>query len=53
MVLSKKNINDLFHCIAAEVQAEWGMSGLADTMYEEFARECAARYIEQTGDANE
>lgn len=39
--------SDLFHECAEEIQEEWGMSGLAGDLYEDFARACHNRFLEK------
>ena len=39
-----------FHKIAIEVQEEWKMGGLADTIYEDYAFEIAKRYFKADSD---
>ena len=37
--------DDEFSKVALKVQGDWGMGGLAGTIYEDYARECFNEYI--------
>lgn len=40
--------DNLFHYIALQVEAEYGMGGLSGGLYEDYARDILVRYLEAT-----
>lgn len=48
--ISEENCFDLFSQSALDIEKEWSASGLAKTMYEEFARACFNCYLRHLND---
>lgn len=43
----KECMDDEFRKSSVQIEKEWGYSGLTDTMYEEYARECFRVYFQR------